>query len=781
MADANKLIQDNTKKVEANAKAWAKLEDPLKKATEATRQAVDVQKQLNDQLKNAKTSKEFATAQKQIEGNIKAVSLAEKEAIEVQKKAQQLERERIKTATAQAKEKARVARETDKLNSLYKKESARLTELRNDAKEVAIQFGRNSDEFKEASKAVNELDEELKAIDSSLGQNQRNVGNYTDGIGEMGGSMGGAIDGFIGMTKASLAFIATPIGAVLTIIVGAFTALKNAVGRSEKATMAFAKVGAFFKGIIAGLSQAIVPLAEFLGDTFVKLLEDPKQALKDLGGIIKDNVINRFKALFILFDAGKKLLSGDFKEAAKLAADGFIQLGTGVTDATEKLKKVGATIVEVQEATIRAANATREYAKAQIEFEKIQLRMQNEAEKLRQIRDDESLSISKRIFANERLGASLDKQMSMEKALAEQNLVLAKAQLIANGETEESIQAVGDAEIKLLEIEERITGQRSEQLTERNALLKEQKEKTKEINDAILADQKENEAEVEALFEAELQAYLDAEDKKTAKAEEEAAKRKALIEEGKELAIDTAATILANSIATNALRVDDEIAKNREELNTKLADESLNEDQRAVLQAEAKKREDALKLKRAKAEKKDALFRIGINTAVAVVKTLATLGIPAGLIPAAAVAAAGLAEAAVVSAKPLPKFDKGTKSAPTGGFWAGEKRGEFMVNDGKVSYIDKPTMFGNDYAGSTIIGGAQSAQIMDQIGRQEAVNNITGYNDTVAAQMLDLAMLKLETRNQTRAIVGAINNNKPSGLDEMRKRNYDNGINKHRS
>jgi hypothetical protein len=214
MADANKLIQDNTKKVEANAKAWAKLEDPLKKATEATRQAVDVQKQLNDQLKNAKTSKEFATAQKQIEGNIKAVSLAEKEAIEVQKKAQQLERERIKTASAHAREKARVAKATANLNSLYKQESARLTEIRNRAKDLSLEvqnnirrFGRWSKEVR-ASKAelktltteVNKVDKNLKKIDSSLGQSGRFVGQYQKGIGRLGGSLrslAGAF-GFVG-------------------------------------------------------------------------------------------------------------------------------------------------------------------------------------------------------------------------------------------------------------------------------------------------------------------------------------------------------------------------------------------------------------------------------------------------------------------------------------------------------------------------------------------------------------------------------------------------------
>jgi len=70
--------------------------------------------------------------------------------------------------------------------------------------------------------------------------------------------------------------------------------------------------------------------------------------------------------------------------------------------------------------------------------------------------------------------------------------------------------------------------------------------------------------------------------------------------------------------------------------------------------------------------------------------------------------------------------------------------------------------------------------MLDNLSRNEAINNISGYNEVMSAQMLDLAMLKLETRNQTRAIVGAINGNQQSGLDKMREKNYNNGINKHR-
>lgn len=77
------------------------------------------------------------------------------------------------------KEEERQAR-NEKKTSLteYQKLSKQLTELRNNAKEVAISFGLESKEFKEASVEVIKLDTQIKKIDSTLGQFQRNVGNY---------------------------------------------------------------------------------------------------------------------------------------------------------------------------------------------------------------------------------------------------------------------------------------------------------------------------------------------------------------------------------------------------------------------------------------------------------------------------------------------------------------------------------------------------------------------------------------------------------------------------
>jgi hypothetical protein len=110
----------------------------------------------------------------------------------------------------------------------------------------------------------------------------------------------------------------------------------------------------------------------------------------------------------------------------------------------------------------------------------LQLQYQKEAELMRQIRDDESLSIEERIKANFELGKVLEEQLIHERSIAEQSLSLAEMELSVNKDNIELQTAVIDAKTKLAEIDERITGQRSEQLTNLNSLNREREAQQKE-------------------------------------------------------------------------------------------------------------------------------------------------------------------------------------------------------------------------------------------------------------------------------------------------------------
>lgn len=315
---------------------------------------------------------------------------------------------------------------------------------------------------------------------------------------------------------------ANPILLALTALVGIFTALKAAVGRSGKASETFGKIGSKISGIFNGLLAILEPLVEFIGEKLLFAIENPKQAFNDLADVIKNNVMNRIKGLMGLGEALAELFKGNFKRAGEIAKDSLLKVATGLEDAEAAVKSFAKEAVkryeEASSATEKLANAEKRLARNRIAAEKQQLTSLRLAEEQRQIRDDESKSIEERIEANKRLGQILDEQSQREMALAQQALNLARLQQQATGDTIENLEAVGDAEIKLLEIRERITGQRSEQLVNENALMREQAElKQAEIDAAVeeqikFAEMAQEEAEAEEekrLLDQEIQNELD--------------------------------------------------------------------------------------------------------------------------------------------------------------------------------------------------------------------------------------------------------------------------------
>jgi len=125
----------------------------------------------------------------------------------------------------------------------------------------------------------------------------------------------------------------------------------------------------------------------------------------------------------------------------------------------------------------------------------LQLQYQKEAELMRQIRDDESLSIEERIDANYELGKILEEQLENERHIAEQSLHLAELELSRNEDNIDLQAQLIEAKIKLAEIDERITGQRSEQLTNLNSLERERESQQKE-NARIREEQLEKEKQM---------------------------------------------------------------------------------------------------------------------------------------------------------------------------------------------------------------------------------------------------------------------------------------------
>jgi hypothetical protein len=108
--------------------------------------------------------------------------------------------------------------------------------------------------------------------------------------------------------------------------------------------------------------------------------------------------------------------------------------------------------------------------------------------------------------------------------------------------------------------------------------------------------------------------------------------------------------------------------------NAELSAKNLTESQKQAINEKYAKKEAALKRKQAISDKAAAMFSIAIDTAKGVAAALKT----PPLIPF--IIALGAIEEAVVMAKPIPQFAKGTKSAPGGLSIVGEKGKELIMS-----------------------------------------------------------------------------------------------------
>jgi len=290
----------------------------------------------------------------------------------------------------------------------------------------------------------------------------------------------GATGGLLSKFKA---LIASPVGLAIAALGVAFTAIKKAISGSSKASETFGKISEKISGIIDTLISVITPLVELVGEGLLKALENPIGSIKGFGESITKFVTFPIRSLLKLGDSLVALFKGDFKEAARLAKEPFVEIKDAVDGVVDSVvdysKEVSENIKKTTKAKEDAARATELLKRAEeslvrnrILLQKERLKSQTLEEKERQIRDNTSLSIKERIKANERLGKIIEEQSQKELKIAKQNLNLANLKLKDDSGNLSIIKEKGDAEIKILEIQDRISRRRSEQLRNENLLRK---------------------------------------------------------------------------------------------------------------------------------------------------------------------------------------------------------------------------------------------------------------------------------------------------------------------
>jgi hypothetical protein len=329
------------------------------------------------------------------------------------------------------------------------------------------------------AKSVEDLNKEVVSSNKDTAKSLKNVESAS----------GQAAKGIRGIGNAIKA-------AGIGLAIAAFATLKDIFMQNQKAAdffnTSFEVVSIAFNDFVGFIIDNGTKVTDF----FKAIFDDPLESVKQLGASIKANIVERFESfldtLGFLASAVKKVFSGDFAgalEDVKSAGKESLDVLTGVNDVFDKgveiVKSSAEAISNYATETVKAAKSNVELAKsaelAAVLNQGLIEKYDRQSEQLRQIRDDESKSIEERIKANEELALVLDEQEKAMKENAAIAVASAAAELSKNKENIELQKAYQEALNEQAAIEAQITGFRSEQQTNANSLLREQKEIMNEI------------------------------------------------------------------------------------------------------------------------------------------------------------------------------------------------------------------------------------------------------------------------------------------------------------
>ena len=130
-------------------------------------------------------------------------------------------------------------------------------------------------------RGAGEADKEVKKLDKSLDRAGKTGKKATKdlsagfsgaekALGPLGGAIGGVIRGIQGMTKAALAFIATPLGAILGAIVVVLASLRAAFTSSEEGQNRWNKIVTISGAIVDKFVDKLADLGEFIIRVFTE-------------------------------------------------------------------------------------------------------------------------------------------------------------------------------------------------------------------------------------------------------------------------------------------------------------------------------------------------------------------------------------------------------------------------------------------------------------------------------------------------------------------------------
>ena len=384
-------LQQETQKMAKNkltdvAKIDASTVDGMKKLMAAKEDANKIEKQSNDLDKEAiKLKKQLTQAE---DAEVKA-KIRYQEASKAQKAALKdeliLADQNAGTLQKLAAENRKLRREREGLNLETAKGKARLQEINKQLDLNNKRIISNSDALKKQRMNVGNYTRSvqdgiaasglfsrqlmiLQRIQATLAVFTKKSAQATEAQAVATAAASSASGKFSKALKfLKVALISTGIGAIVV----ALGALIAAFASTQRGVDAFTKVLRPLKALFDVFIGFIQDTALSTFDKLKEALSNPKEAILALGTAIKDNLLNRFKALGVFGEGLAKIFSGDLAEGFKDLGNAVIQGTTGVTEGIDKLASAGEAVGDlVGDALDKGAELdrlTKEFEKKQLE------------------------------------------------------------------------------------------------------------------------------------------------------------------------------------------------------------------------------------------------------------------------------------------------------------------------------------------------------------------------------------------------------------------------------
>ena len=424
-------------------------------------------------------------AQQSITEQSRKIDLLKKNNEKLKKTNKELAEQGTVTAKQRAKNSEKIAKNSlaiSQANTVRKRaiqsqkaEAGSLTNLRNTL--ATLTAKRNNDlkvgsaAFTQANKDINKLSSSIKTAEQSGGDFRRSVGNYStaldgvgDSVGKVSPAMGGMINGFVGATKAALAFIATPIGLILAGIALALAAVvsyfKRTEGGANKLAIATAYVTSYFESFL----DVVSTLGKLLFDVFVNGFNLIVNQFKINGLLMQEVVLGINVAYQKVFGSVE-----DYDKAQQELADN-----------TKEIIKLGKEQVKIVNETVEAGAKAIEQTKEEILLSK------QKANQSAALQDQENkLIITKREQLTQ--NAELNRQIF-------EGLKIAKNEELSFKERKKGLEEAGAAEqkladnrLKIAQDEAQIAVDRDEQFDSTTADLQARREAEAAVIDAQTA------------------------------------------------------------------------------------------------------------------------------------------------------------------------------------------------------------------------------------------------------------------------------------------------------